>query len=321
MTSPSIFLREADKVEITILVDNYSDILLPDTDNAVRLRTPPPAAPLAEHGLACLVSVYSGSEKHTILMDVGISGTCLNHNAALLAESIGAAMGRVNHRIDDVETLVLSHGHFDHFCGLPAYLAAADRKPPCVAHPQAISKRRIKLGEDAYFNLPTLDAASLEEKGVTIDFRAEPSTLAQDLMLLAGQVERITPFEKGAPNLEAFIDDAWVLDPFPDDQAIAINLKDKGLVVLGGCSHAGIVNTVEHLRKVSKIDTVHAVLGGFHLSGAPDEVLNPTVEAIKELSPRCVVPMHCTGWSAINAFADKMPDAFVLNSVGTTYIF
>lgn len=317
----SIPLREADKVEITILVDNYSDILLPDTDNAKRLRTPPPDAPLAEHGLACLVTVYSGSEKHTILMDVGISGTCLNHNAALFGKSIAAAMGEVKHRIEDVETLVLSHGHFDHFSGLPAYLAATERKPTFVAHPQAVGKRRVKLGEDAYFNLPSLDTAILEDNGITIDFRAEPSTLAEDLILLAGQVERVTPFENGTANMEAFIDDAWVMDPFLDDQAIAFNIKNKGLVVLGGCSHAGIVNTVTHLRNVSQISTVHAILGGFHLSGAPKDLLDPTVAAIREMSPRVVVPMHCTGWNAINEFAANMPDAFILNSVGTTYIF
>ena len=113
----SIQLREADKLEITILVDNYIDLLLPDTANAKRLKVPPPDSLLAEHGLACLVTAYAGDEKHTILMDVGISGTCLNHNAAMLSSSMGAALGTVQHRIEDVETLVLSHGHFDHFSG------------------------------------------------------------------------------------------------------------------------------------------------------------------------------------------------------------
>lgn len=317
----SIALREADKVEITILVDNYSDFLLPDTDKAKRLRIPPPDSPLAEHGLSCLVTAYAGAEKHTILMDVGISGTCLNHNAALLKKSGAVAMGVVQHRIEDVETLVLSHGHFDHFAGLADYLAAADRKLTMVAHPQAFEQRRIKLGEDAHFNLPTLDTSMLEEKGVTIDRRAQASTLGEDLILLAGQVERVTEFEKGTPNMEAFIDDAWVQDPFLDDQAIAVNLKNKGLVVMGGCSHAGIVNTVMHLRKVSQIETVHAILGGFHLSGASKDLIDPTVAAIKQMAPQSVVPMHCTGWSAINSFADQIPEAFVLNSVGTTYIF
>ncbi len=317
----TIPLKEADKVEITILVDNYSDFLLPDTPNVKRLRTPPPDSALAEHGLSCLVTAYAGDEKHTILMDVGISGTCLNHNAALLEKSGAAALGVVQHRIQDADTLVLSHGHFDHFSGLASYLAENDRKMTLVAHPHAFGQRRVKIGEDAYFALPSLDTSILKNKGVTIECRSQASTLGNDLILLAGQVERVTDFEKGTPNMEALIDGEWVLDPFWDDQAIAVNLKEKGLVVLGGCSHAGIVNTVKHLCKTVQTERVHAVLGGFHLSGAEKELIDSTVAAVKEMAPQYVVPMHCTGWNATGIFADQLPEAFILNSVGTTYIF
>ena len=121
--------------------------------------------------------------------------------------------------------------------------------------------------------------------------------------------------------MEALIDDTWVPDPFLDDQAIAVNIKDKGLVVIGGCSHAGIVNTIKHLCKVSNTEKIYAVLGGFHLSGAGTELIGPTVAAIKQMEPQAIVPMHCTGWDATNTFADQMPEAFILNSVGTTYFF
>ncbi len=317
----TITLKEADKVEITILVDNYSDFLLPDTPNAKRLRTPPPDSPLAEHGLSCLITAYAENQKHTVLMDVGISGTCLNHNAALLEKSGAAALGVVQHRIQDADTLVISHGHFDHFSGLASYLAANEGKLTLVAHPHAFGERRVKIGEDAYFTLPSLDTSILKNKGVTIECRSKASTLGNDLILLAGQVERVTDFEKGTPNMEALIDGNWVLDPFRDDQAVAVNIKEKGLVVIGGCSHAGIVNTVKHLCKTAQTERVHAVLGGFHLSGAGEGLIDPTVAAIKEMAPQFVVPMHCTGWNATVRFAEQLPDAFILNSVGTTYIF
>lgn len=106
-----------------------------------------------------------------------------------------------------------------------------------------------------------------------------------------------------------------------DDQALAVDLNDRGLLVIGGCSHAGIINTIKHIQQQSGTERVHAVLGGFHLSGAADAVVTPTLSAMKALAPDVVVPMHCTGWEAINRFAAEMPGAFVLNSVGTTYVF
>jgi 7,8-dihydropterin-6-yl-methyl-4-(beta-D-ribofuranosyl)aminobenzene 5'-phosphate synthase len=103
--------------------------------------------------------------------------------------------------------------------------------------------------------------------------------------------------------------------------AIAFRVKDQGLVVLGGCSHAGIVNTVRHLAKVTDTPKIHAVLGGFHLGGPSEAAIEPTVEAMQSIGPAMIVPTHCTGWKAINRFMQAMPEQFVLNSVGTTYLF
>jgi 7,8-dihydropterin-6-yl-methyl-4-(beta-D-ribofuranosyl)aminobenzene 5'-phosphate synthase len=134
-------------------------------------------------------------------------------------------------------------------------------------------------------------------------------------------VARTTDFEKGSPILEAKKDDEWQIDPFEDDQAIAFRVKNRGLVILGGCSHAGIINTITHICNVSGTNEVHAVLGGFHLTGAGEAQIKPTVRAMQKIDPHLVVPTHCTGWTAINAFAAVMPDRFVLNSVGTSFLF
>jgi 7,8-dihydropterin-6-yl-methyl-4-(beta-D-ribofuranosyl)aminobenzene 5'-phosphate synthase len=148
------------------------------------------------------------------------------------------------------------------------------------------------------------------------------STLASDLVLVTGEVERVTDFERGFPWAEAKMDGDWVVDPFHDDQGVAVKVKDRGLVVIGGCSHAGIINTVRHIQKVAGTDKVHAVLGGFHLSGPIFEpIVGQTIQEMKKIGPALVVPMHCTGWKAINQFAREMPEQFVLNSVGTTYVF
>jgi 7,8-dihydropterin-6-yl-methyl-4-(beta-D-ribofuranosyl)aminobenzene 5'-phosphate synthase len=170
--------------------------------------------------------------------------------------------------------------------------------------------------------MPALDEEALTEAGAVLHRAKEASTLAADLVLVTGEVERGTDFERGFPWAEARIDGQWVVDPFHDDQGLAVKVKDKGLVVIGGCSHAGIINTVKHAQKAAQVDTVHAVLGGFHLTGpAFEPIIEPTIEVMKKIGPDYVVPMHCTGWNAINQFAEEMPGQFVLNSVGTTYVF
>jgi 7,8-dihydropterin-6-yl-methyl-4-(beta-D-ribofuranosyl)aminobenzene 5'-phosphate synthase len=170
-------------------------------------------------------------------------------------------------------------------------------------------------------DMPVLDDAALQKAGANFTQNQNASKMASDLILISGEVERVTEFEKGMPGMEAKIDDTWIPDPFYDDQGLAIHLKNKGLVVLGGCSHAGIINTVKHLQEKSGVGRVHAVLGGFHLSGDNEELIGPTIEELKAVNPDYVVPMHCTGWKAINQFAKEMPEQFLLNSVGSTFIF
>jgi len=170
--------------------------------------------------------------------------------------------------------------------------------------------------------MPALDGEALEEAGAVLRKTQKASTLAADLVLVTGEVDRVTPFERGFPWAEAKIDGQWVVDPFHDDQGLAVKVKDRGLVVIGGCSHAGIINTAKQAQKTAGTDTVHAVLGGFHLTGPVFEpIIGPTIGEMKKIGPDYVVPMHCTGWNAINQFAQEMPEQFVLNSVGTTYVF
>ena len=107
-------------------------------------------------------------------------------------------------------------------------------------------------------------------------------------------------------------------DPIKDDQSLVMNLKGKGLVVVSGCSHAGIINTLLYAKKLTGVDKIHAVMGGFHLSGPIfEKITEKTIEMLKALSPAVVVPMHCTGRKAVERFSHEFPSAFVLNSVGS----
>jgi len=306
-------LREADRLEVTVLVDNYADLLLMDTTETVqRAQVAFPGTLLAEHGLSCLVKVFAGSEEHWVLMDAGISNTCFLHNVDFLDVDLSR-----------IESVVLSHGHFDHFGGLMGFLGRARKGIPIIVHPDAFLEFRLNLPfREQPVDLPRLDEKAIEQTGAVINKIGPASTLASDLVLVTGDVERTIDFEKGFPWMEAMINGEWVVDPFHHDQGLAVRVKGKGLVVVGGCSHAGIINTVKHAQKVAGADRVHAVLGGFHLSGALFEpIIGVTIEEMKKIAPDLVAPMHCTGWKAIKQFSEEMPDQFVLNAVGTTYVF
>jgi len=313
-------MREANKVEVCALVDNYSDFFLADSDVVKRLRIVPPSAPLAEPGSSFLIKVYYDSEEHTVLFDAGISAACLLHNAQVLASSNAVVKGKIGVTIKSVEAVVLSHGHFDHFGGLLGFLRETKREMPVFLHPGAFVRRRFR-NTQMEIDLPRLSPTDLERAFAKFEKVQEPFAIASDLILISGEVERSTEFEKGMPGMEAKINDEWVPDPFYDDQGVAINVKNKGLIVIGGCSHAGIINTVKHFRKITGVDKVHAVLGGFHLSGKNEKIIGPTIEEMKAINPDYIVPMHCTGWKAINQFAREMPEQFILNNVGSTYIF
>lgn len=316
-----IKLKEAEKAEITILVDNYSDFFLPDTDMIKRMRVQPPGAPMSEPGLSYLIKIYSGSQISTMLFDTGISGDCLLRNVKTFASSMAVLKGEVTARFEDVEAVILSHGHFDHCGGLLKVFNELNKKLPVFLHEEAFAPRRVEVMPEFKVDLPAMDEETVINAGADLQKMNGPKTIASDLVLLSGNVERQTDFEQGMPGAEAKINDSWISDPFHDDQGIAINIKGKGLVVIGGCSHAGIINTVKHIKKVSEISDVHAVMGGFHLSGENEKLIDRTISEMKVIDPDYIIPMHCTGWNAINRFAREMPDNFVLNSVGTTYIF
>ena len=305
-------LREADSLEVTVLVDNYTDLQMKQsTDTVRRFVCKLPSALLAEHGLSCLLTVRSGSEEHVVAMDAGISSDCLLHNAKVL----GADLSRT-------EAFVLSHGHYDHYGGLPGILGEARKGTPVVLHPDALLPRRFNIPGVGVSDVYRLDEEQIRALGGEVVRSEGPSTVASGLVQVSGEIERTTGFEIGYPYAEAMIGGSWRVDPFHDDQAVAVHVRGRGLVVISGCAHAGIVNTVEHLRRVTGVRKVHAIMGGFHLGGALfEKVIPPTVEAIKGISPDHIVPMHCTGRRAMEALEAAMPDRFRMNVVGTTYRF
>ncbi len=311
-------LKEVDKVEILTLQDNFIDIASFDGNEIVQRAMPVKDLEiknsiLAEHGFSALVTVTAGGKDRNLLFDFGFS----EHGAAFNVDALGLDL-------TGVEVMALSHGHMDHFGGLVALAQRVGRKGiDLVLHPAALrSSRYIKVSEELRLRLPPLTRERIAEAGVSLVESKEPKPLLDGTLLFLGEVPRKTPFEKGFPRM--FYDDGgqekW--DPIEDDTAVVAHVRGKGLVVLTGCAHSGVVNTVTYAKEVTGVEQVLAVMGGFHLTGADFEpVIAPTIEALKELDPRWVIPTHCTGRDAMLRMEREMPEKFLLNMSGTKMVF
>ena len=162
----------------------------------------------------------------------------------------------------------------------------------------------------------------MEQENVEFIEERGPSYLVEGMVLVTGQIHRTTDFEKGFPIHYSEINGTWQSDPLiHDDQALVVNVRDKGLVVLTGCGHAGAINSIRYAQKLSGTDTVYALLGGLHLTGAIFEpIISPTVQELKSIGPRLIMPGHCTGWKATHEFAREFPNEFIQPSVGTRLV-
>lgn len=308
-------LLEVDGVEITSLMDNFYDGIIAGSEIARRPLWPKDAfsrpQPRAEHGSSMLITLAWDGQRRSLLLDTGVTADGVLHNLAALQIEPGA-----------IEAIVLSHGHVDHTAGLRPLLARFGRDIPVYLHPDAFRKRKIVFPDGREVDMPQVDREALAAEGVNLVAGREPSLIVGDRVLLTGEVARTTGFEKGMPTQHAELDGQWRPDPATnDDQAIVINVRDKGLVVVTGCGHAGIVNTLRYAQALTGVELLYAVVGGFHLSGTHfEKIIPPTVEALERLAPQIVVPTHCTGWKACQAIATVLPWAYITNSVGTRYL-
>jgi len=310
-------LLPVDSVDVTVLVDNFVDINMAGTDVAQRPTRhydwSERACLRAEHGYALAVTVRRGSQRSSVLYDAGLGRDTLLHNMDVLEIRPG-----------ELRAMVLSHGHADHHGGLEGVLRRLRRGGmPLVLHPDAWLERRLVFSTGTEIHMPPPSRADLEAEGVAVVEERGPSLLLDDTVLISGQTERVTEFEKGQPSQQARTTDGWEPDPWVwDDQSVIVHVRDKGLVVLSSCSHSGAVNVLRNAQRVTGVDNVHAFVGGLHLSGVTFESIIPqTVAELARIAPAVVVPGHCTGWRATHELARALPDAYVQSSLGTRLHF
>ncbi|MGB8412145.1 MAG: MBL fold metallo-hydrolase [Candidatus Binatus sp.] len=315
MAQEKIALKQADRVEITTVLDNTVDLLLPSSEVVKRYRSGAAMGKrwlIAEHGFSAVVKVACNGGGESLLFDTGLSRDGMMHNFEVLG---------IKPR--EIQAIVLSHGHIDHTNGLLAVTSRLGRrKIPLVMHPEAMLARKVVLPDGRETSLPPPDKRALRSQGVELVEERGASTLLGGLVLITGQIPRTTEFEHGFPIHWAKVSGKWRPDPLiNDDQAAVVNVRDKGLVILTGCGHAGLVNTIRCACELTGVERVHAVIGGFHLSGPLFEpLIEPTINALREFAPDIIVPAHCTGWRATHAIAHEFPEAFVQNSVGTRFV-
>ncbi len=316
-------VSEVDGLEVISLVDNSIDFLSTINKREVQAfrqwtrnrygeewtRTHL-ELPFAEHGLSMFIRVLCRGKKVSILFDTGGSPNAVIENST-----------RMGLDLNEIKSIVLSHGHYDHSGGLLSVIKAINRVDlPIIVHEDMFTKKGVANQDGSIRPYP--EFPTREQLSSTQLINAKQPYLIDDAMILVtGEIPRETSFEKGFLQHRTLIDGVWQPEPLIlDDRAVVFNVKGKGLVVISGCAHAGIINTISYAQRISGIVNTYAVMGGFHLAGKENESrIDQTVKGLRRISPKLIVPSHCTGWRGMCAIAKALPEAFVWNSVGNLY--
>lgn len=323
-------IQSVDKLQIQVLVDNVTDSLSSVPGNVTHemayLRSNGMEELSGEclccgaHGLSLLLTASQGNNKHSLLFDAGPEGEVFKRNVGKLHANLGA-----------IEAVVLSHGHWDHAGG---FLMALDliknnnngrdvvfHLNPGMFYQRATTSHK---GEICPFKkVPSV--GELEKRGAVVVNSDDPRLLLDDMFYLSGEIPRVTDYEKGFPgHVRQLPNKEWEADPWiMDERFLAVNVRNKGLIVFSACSHAGIINVLKQAQVLFPTIPLYAVMGGFHLSGhAVEKIIPQTVKDMSEFNLEMIIPAHCTGWRAVNALGNMFGDSVIVPSaVGRIYDF
>lgn len=275
------------EIRITVLIEN--------TVNLRGLR--------AEHGLA--FHIQAG--RHQLLFDTGQSNLLLQNARNLQLD------------LRDVEAVVLSHGHYDHTGGLKAVNELA-RHTQLYLHPAAMSPKFAGQSDGKSRRV------GMSEESLKVVGNAAPSAIwtqspteVVEGIFVTGEIPRQNNFEDTGGRF--YLDEACSQpDPLVDDQALFFDTRE-GLVVVLGCGHSGVVNTLEHIRRITGNRPIRAVIGGMHLLNASPERMSKTLEAFRQWNIQQLIPGHCTGIAAVAQLWTAFPGRCSSCATGTRLIF
>lgn len=267
-------------VQITVLIEDSKSSTKPSLK--------------AKHGLAYLIKAKVNNSNLAIMMDTGPTPEVLLHN-----------VDAMDINLQNVDVIALSHGHYDHTGGLIAALKQIRKRVPVIAHPTVFGPK-LKIMPHLKFIGAPFNASEVESVGGIPLLAADPVKIA-DGITTTGEVPRRTAFEK--------VRDFWTVqngrfleDKMLDDQSLIIDVENKGLVVVSGCAHSGIINTIKYAQKITENNKVYAVLGGFHLGNAENKRIQATVDELEKIDPKFIGPCHCTGKKATQKIAETFGD-------------
>jgi len=297
---------EAERLEILVIVDNVLD-MLSSTPRFVQretqvlrrfgmTRTAGECLCCASHGLSLLITAHGPGGARTMLFDGGPVDMSMARNAPRLGVNFAA-----------IDAMMLSHGHWDHAGGLPQALSMLPegKRVPLYLHPGMFAERGMRQSDGGVLPMdPVPSPAGWAAMGADPVVSAEPLSVLDGLFQISGEIPRVTGYERGLPGQVARADDTapWVADELlMDERFLAVRLTGKGLVIFSACSHAGVVNVLHEARRLFPGERLHAVMGGFHLSGENEAIIPQTVRDLGGFGLELIIPAHCTGWRAVNA--------------------
>ena len=322
-----------DGATITVICDNYADVLFSEDLGDIVFRKPQGLRCLGEHGLSLLVEIKNGQDE-TILFDTGSVKKSFLVNVQELAIDL-----------TKVKDLVISHGHFDHIGSILEAIAKIPNVKMWV-HPE-INTRYHSIREGK-FELPE-GKSEIDKKEfrqlkknhsmvASLQMITPLNKIEEGLQAVNGKLEKFRGLKKLAPgvfiynNLKYYFESErpnkfikeenkmFSLADFAEETYMAINVKNKGWVICAGCSHSGILNAIETIKQQSN-DPIYGIIGGFHLFKISETRKNETIDYFKKINPKIISPMHCTGRKFYDDIKDAMPDQVVNSCVGTVFKF
>lgn len=258
---------------------------------------------LAEHGFAAFIE----KNEHRILFDTGQGGVLVNNSAKL-----GIDLG-------SIDSLVLSHGHWDHVGGIPDLIEINKKRLKIFAHPDVFAERYYTKNDALRHAGIRSSRLYLESFGVQFEMNTGPKEVVEG-MWLTGEVPRKTSFEKAAPQLKIRINDELVADDVIDEQSIVIPCK-QGLLIMMGCGHPGMINIIDYAIQITGRTDIAAVIGGTHLMFQSDEQIEEAIKALKKYDIKLIGTSHCTGGKANSRIRAELGDRFMECNVGTVLEF
>ena len=274
---------------------------------------------VANLGYGLRLRTKAGSTEHVLLFDTGTEGQAFLHNCKAMGVDLGG-----------VESIAITHGHWDHMGALPqaipAIVAKRGRGNVTIhVNQDMFVERGVELSKKEIIPVEeVITQSSMEALGAKVVNDPHARGLLDEHFYYSGEIPRVSSFEKGRLDhlCRSSHSSAWHPDPLlMDERMVVVNVKGLGLVVFSACSHAGIVNVCTEVKRLFPDIPIYAVMGGLHLGGVMEKIIPQTVQGLKPFDISHIITGHCTGWRALHALANAYGDRVSQSAIGTTYTF